>query len=269
MSIEGNLFEEKTPTDNSQQPPNGVAPPMEGQPPVPAQEPVKAPEVNDLFADQLKSITNTDGLPKYDSVEKALEALGHSQTHITSLTAQKKALEQQLEELKAQAEKYETVEDVVERLTAMNESRSQETPKPEGLDADKVQELVQKALNESREQERLSANAASVERELINKFGDKARDVVVAKAQELGIDVAQFKALSSNNPKMVLALFNQNSGPVVNPVTNSFNMHSGQPKEEKVGRPAKSLLSGASGREQADYMRQIRDEVYREHDITT
>ena len=53
----GNIFDEGT-----------GKPPVENKPQVPV----------DKYADLLKSIKNENGEQKYDSIEKALEALGHS-----------------------------------------------------------------------------------------------------------------------------------------------------------------------------------------------
>jgi len=52
------------------------------------------------------------------------------------------------------------------------------------------------------------------------------------------------------------------------PTTTSYNI-SAQPQAiEPVTAPKKSVLSGATAREQAEHMRAIKEEVYRKHGIT-
>ena len=49
---------------------------------------------SDLFTDQLAAIKNDQGVPKYDTVEKAIEALQHSQQYIPELKTQMSNQEQ-------------------------------------------------------------------------------------------------------------------------------------------------------------------------------
>ena len=54
------------------------------------------------------------------------------------------------------------------------------------------------------------------------------------------------------------------------PSFTNTSMHLGLNTQEPapVGRPDKSLLSGASSKDQAEYMRKIKEEIYRKNGIT-
>ncbi len=119
MADQPNVFEEQDKT-----PPEGV-----NQEKPEATPPQEKPPVEDLFADQLASIRNEDGKPKYDSVQKALEALNHSQEYIPQLKTELQQREERITALERELEKRGSVEDVVSRLTGKQE---QDPPREEG-----------------------------------------------------------------------------------------------------------------------------------------
>jgi hypothetical protein len=67
---------------------------------------------------------------------------------------------------------------------------------------------------------------------------------------------------------MVLALFNTKQ-PSTTPTSSSYNFGLQTPTQEVVKRPEKSLLCGSSSKDQMEFMKQIKAEVYAKHGITS
>jgi len=249
--------------------------PQEPQNPAPtpatptAQEPPSVtPE--SIFGDLLSAIKNERGEQKYDSVPKALEGLQHSQSFIAQLKQESETLRQELEKVKAEMTKRESVEDVVARLTA-----SQGNPAtPESvLDEQKAAALFERMLQETRTKESLESNVKSVQQELVSKFGssEAAQKAVVQKAQALGTTPEEIGKLSAQNPKMVLELFNSvqraHTGAPPTPSVNTDSFLGTPPKDDGLQKPEKSLLAGATYKEQLEYLKKIREDVYKRHGI--
>lgn len=231
--------------------------------------PVQANEAN--YADLLKSIHNEQGQPKYDSLPKALEGLAHAQQYIPQLKTELQSKEQELTTLREELAKRAAVEDVVTRLTAQQKDQQEQgtPPTSSGLDEQAVLKLVQQALGQAKQQDQSVSNQAQVQQALSSKYGDKSREVVEQKAKELGTTPAELGQLASRNPAMVLALFNTSAQPNVRPTTGSVNIPSSyMPDRAPLERPAKSLLSGATSKDQKAYMQKIKEEVYAKHGIT-
>ena len=228
-----------------------------------------APPAN-LFADQLTGIKNADGTPKYDSVPKALEALGASQQHIATLEAEAATSSTELATLRAEVAKHDGVEEVIARLAAQNEDlQVQETPAPAVVDNEAVLAMVRNALSADQAAAVANENVAKVQQAIIAKYGEKASEVLAAKAQELGTTLEGMKKLSADSPAIVLALFGGVPTSPNNPVSTSMALVPGPAAPDAVEPPQKSLLMGASSQDQMDYMRKIRDEVYAKHGVET
>ncbi|QHJ80876.1 MAG: hypothetical protein [Bacteriophage sp.] len=225
----------------------------------------------DVVATKLFNIKNEKGEPKYDSLEKAIGALEASQVFIPQLKDENERLKQELEAYKADLAKRDTVEDVISRFTTSRQS--QEPPHtsdvPKGLDEAAVQEMLQRTLTEREKAAVASQNVSAVRNALVSKFGDKAQEVVAAKASELGLTMDALSSLSASSPQAVLSWF-QASTPTSSgaPVRSSVNLPDAKPKEG-ITPPSKSLVrGGASSKDLMEYMAQIRKQVYKEHDIT-
>jgi type II secretory pathway pseudopilin PulG len=235
------------------------------------QEPVKEPSQSTPYEDLLKSIQNEQGQQKYDSLPKALEGLQHAQQYIPQLRAELQSKEQELATMRSELEKRSSVEEVVSRLTAQQKDRlGSDTPSvASGLDEQAVLQLVQQALGQAKQQDQAQSNTAQVQQALSSMYGEKSREVVEQKAKELGTTPAELGKLASQNPAMVLALFNAKGSPSVKPTTGSAHLSSTyQTERPALERPVKSLLSGATSKDQAAYMKRIKDEVYAKYNIT-
>lgn len=226
----------------------------------------------DVFSDQLKNIKNESGEQKYDSLPKALEGLAHAQTYIPQLKTELQKKEAELNELRQQLESRASVEDVVSRLTAKQEGSKQPEQTPaqvaQGLDEKAVAELFNR-LSAQQSQETVAAqNANSVQSALVQKYGDKAQEAVHSKAKELGMTPESIRALASQSPQAALALFGGGQlSP--QPTTSSINFPMSSKEPQPLQRPEKSLLAGATSKDQAAFMRQIKEEIYRKYDVKT
>lgn len=218
---------------------------------------------NDLFADQLAAIKNSDGAPKYDTVEKAMEALQHSQQYIPELKDKLSIQEQEINDLKAKLEAGQKVQDIVNKQTTPQEPANTTAP----IGEQEILDIVSNVLSQRSVEDTQKANADRVNKALVNKYGANAQAEVSKRAQELGMKPSEIGALSKSNPAAALALFGEkvSSSPTT---TTSFHIPADVVKHEPVKRPEKSVLSGATAGEQAELMRQIKEEVYRKHNIT-
>lgn len=227
----------------------------------------------DNFDALLDGIKNESGQRKYDSVPKALEGLTHAQQFISTLKSEKEQLEARLKELEQQASTTASVEEVVKRLTAKDQPKDDDkgTPPaeaPKGLDEAAVAKLVQDVLAKQNAASVQENNLKQVTSKLAAKYGDKAKDEVAKKASEMGITVERLKQLASESPQLVESAFGlqaTQSGP--KPTSGSFQTPQSGNTPASLERPTKSLLTGATAKEQAEYMKRVREEVYRQHGI--
>lgn len=231
-----------------------------------------ASPVKDDLATLLESIRNERGEQKYDNPLKALEGLRHAQEFIPQLKSKVTEQEQELIKLREALAKHESVEDVVARLTA---SQATTVTSESGLDEQKVSALFDQLLSKRETTLRTKANQEAVQEELVTKFGniEAANKAVIAKAKELGTTAEEIGVLSSQNPKMVLELFKAvqavSTGSPPSTTVNSDGFLSKKTETEGLKPPSKSLLAGATYKEQKAYLDQVRAEVYRKYGVTT
>lgn len=223
------------------------------------------PEVN-VFADQLSTITNEDGNQKYDTVDKALEALKHSQSFIPTLQSEKLALQEQVTKLSEQVAQHQGVQAVVDEITNRATPEPQANQPTAGMSAEEIAKLVTQTLDQRSQASTHQTNTQTVDAALKAQFGTEAMTKVAAKAKELGTTPEQLGKLAAESPNMVLALFGTEAKHV-NSTTTSYNFDTTPTEPERVTRPANSIMFGATNKETTDFMKQIRDEVYRDLDI--
>lgn len=220
------------------------------------------------YEDLLKGIKNEAGLPKYATIDEALKALQHSQDYIPQVKSQLTQKDQELADLRAKLEQHQSLEDVVSRLAKPNQPDTKDDhPNGSGLDESAVMKLVQQQLERNQQTLSAQANQQQVENALKAKYGDKAGDVVKQRAAELGLSPQALGELSSKSPQAVLALFNTQGSAGPKPTISSVNTSSFSQPQPTLERPSKSLLTGASSRDQAAYMAKIREDVYRKNGI--
>ena len=231
--------------------------------------PAQEPSQQSAFTDQLSMIKNENGEQKYDSVPKALDALAHSQSYIPQLKNEVASKDAEIAALKEELAKREAVGDVVDKLTAQ-QAQPETTPQVSGLNEQEVLNLVQNFSKEQAVAAQKIQNEKSVSDALFTQYGDKTQEVVANKANELGMTVKALKDLSQTSPQAALQLFQASvaSGPKA--TTGSYNIAAQAPREDfDVPPPEKSVLRGASTNEQIDYLRKIRESVYKKYNVET
>lgn len=240
----------------------------------------KAPVVDnsnvssDPFADKLKEIVNEQGQPKYKDTNAALEALKASQDHIKRLEAEKQAEKAIVDAAAAEKVRADALEEIVKRMT----SNSPQTPKQvetttnAGTSEEATIKLLEKVLSTRDAEAAAKQNVSNVQNALLAKFGDKTKDLVAAKAKELGMTPQELGTLSSKNPQLVLTVFGlagtTSSPQVTVPSATPFNA----PKvDQPLERPAQSLISGAGAtdKNRKAMMEKIRQEVYKKYNVET
>jgi len=159
---------------------------------------------------------------KYKTQEDALKSVPHAQKHIQNLEESYSSLQAELEALRAEAQKREGMEEVLKRL----EQRESQATEPQvqesqgaqpSVDPASLEELVASRVpelfNQYQTQQKQEQNLASVQDELLKRYGDKAKEALAGKAQELGISVQDLKEMSMKSPKAVLAYFGSTGNP--------------------------------------------------------
>lgn len=222
----------------------------------------------DIFVEKLMGITRDDGSPKYESVEQALDALKASQEHIAKI-------ERDNAELKTKAEQADLLNATLEELkrkNSMNDDKPQgNQPGNGGLNEEAVKELVRKQREEEKQQEAAITNIKTVQDAIIQRVGskEKAQEFVLNKAKELGISAERLKYISAESPNAALALLGETVKTPTSPNISSVRLPNTPPTEE-LKAPELSLLSGrgATGAKQVEYLRRVKEKVYKEHGIT-
>jgi len=218
----------------------------------------------------LSGIKNEQGQPKYQSVEKALEALQHSQEFIPTLKNQLATVEQELAQAKAEAAQAKRLEDVVAQLTTNNSALNGEPPPAaSGLGEADVIKLVQQSLVDLETKKVATSNVDAVQAALTAKFGDKTADVVAAKAAELGTTSKALGDLAAQSPQLVLTLFGTAQVKNLTPTTGSVVVPPINRPDTEIKRPEKSILVGATSKEQTAHLRDIREKVHARLGVTT
>lgn len=240
-------------------------------------KPVDPPKTDaDLFAvyaDKLAAIKNADGSPKYTDLDKALDALNASQEHIKRLETEATARQVKEQALTVEAEAAKELRETIRRMSEGNDNNagkpnSDNLTNTGGLSKEDAAKLVKDILDGERQTNAAVQNVSSVQDKLLAQFGDKARDVVKAKADELGITTEKLKELSATSPQMVLALFGTTSN-FTNGNTSTYSLGAKPIVEPEIKLPEKSLLSGsgATTAKQVDLMKQIKAKVYAKNGI--
>ena len=236
----------------------------EQAPVVPAAQPVP-------FEDLLGTVLNDQGQPKYSNVPDALKGLSHAQTHIQSL-------ESEMAILKSELDKRKSVEDALQAFTPKNEPVINQSS---GLSEEAVASLLDKRLQEMKQQEISKVNITKVTSALQQKFGEKAEESFYGKAAEVGLSKEQANTLAMNSPDVILALFGQVTTPAINVNSSSINTAGLQPQQqaiptmmdggkERISLPMgeKSMLLGTSTKDLLSEMQRHKAAVYSKYNLS-
>ena len=235
----------------------------------PTQTPTPVSQGDDALATKLSSIVNENGEPKYANVETALDALKASQEFIPRLKNQVTEQESEIARLREQVAKQTGVQEALERFAQpqAQPETTVETPS-EQLGKQDVESLVQNVFNQHLQQTQAEKNKELVQKALVEEHGDQASNYIKKKAAELNTTTDYLLELSQTNPTLALSVLGS-SKKDPKPLSGGTNSTGfSQPKEEGLQKPSKSLMLGADSSDVRDYMRKIREEVYKNHGIS-
>lgn len=223
------------------------------------------------YADLLSGIKNERGEQKYATIEDALTGLAHAQTYIPEVKSQLTQKDVELNALREELAKRQSVEEVIASLTPTQpvEPVVEPTSQPsQGLNQQDVLQLVQATLEKQKAQDVSNSNISKVRSALVSKYGEKAQEVAVARASELGMSMESLSALSASSPDAVLALLGatMTSAPTGAPIRSTVHLQE-QPREVNL-TPEKSMLRGASSRDVIAYMERIRNHIKQENGLS-
>ena len=221
------------------------------------------------FNDQLNAIVNEQGAKKYETVEVALEALKHSQAHIPGLESQLAAKDSELATLREQLSQTESVQSLIDKHTA-SLGVPEITPQENVPEVQDVAALVTQALEKQQLAQTEEANFNSVAEQLNKAYGDKAAQAITEKAKQLNTTPAYLESLAKTNPTMLMSLLGAPATVATPaPTYGSVSLSSLTPQAlPKLGRPEESLLAGAKPGAQLDFMKRVKEEVYRDLGVT-
>ncbi|NRA51983.1 MAG: hypothetical protein HRU12_22885 [Phaeodactylibacter sp.] len=178
-----------------------------------APAPVATPD--NLFADQLAGIKNPDGLQKYANVGDALTGAANAQDYIAQL-------QEQLATAKAEAAKAVSQQEIMEALKPTTPEAV--IPTVTGLGEEDAAALITKMLSEREVQSTNETNERDVSSAVVAQYGDKAKEVMVAKAAELGMSVEAIQSISRQSPQAAKQLLGLSSAvPTALPTGGSIN----------------------------------------------
>jgi hypothetical protein len=116
-------------------------------------------------------------------------------------------------------------------------------------------------LEQRSQEETATHNVSKVNSALVEKYGDKAAEVLSTRAQELGTTVQALKGVSQQNPDMVLALFADVApSSDKNPVTpTSATPRPTEPSNEYPTFEKPPLRGGATNKEILEALRKSKE----------
>ncbi len=162
-----------------------------GTPPVETPKPPVIP-------DHLKELIGEG--KKYATVDKAIESLPHKEAHILRLEQENAQFKEKLSEAIA-------IEEVYKKLTESAPRETGVTPPSAGMDEASVASVVKRQLLELEQERMAEANVKKVKDALIGKYGDKAKEVYDAKAQEFGVSKDFLNDIVRKSPRAAEELF--------------------------------------------------------------
>ena len=184
----------------------------------PVVAPVAAPvpaTPDTLFADQLSSIKNPDGLQKYANVGDALTGAANAQSYIAQL-------QEQLATAEAAAAKATSQQEIMDALKPTTPEAV--IPTVTGLGEEDAAALFTKMMADQKVQSTNETNERDVSSAVIAQFGDKAKEVMVAKAAELGMTMQALQGISRTSPAAAKQLLGLSSAtPTGIPTGGSIN----------------------------------------------
>jgi len=151
------------------------------------------------FSKILESIKRDDGSQKFDKVDTALQSIQPKDDHI-------KSLETENAKLKEDISKFGSQEEILKKFMDNRAPAEEAKPASPQLDQDTLSEMLTGLLNKRDEANVETANVQKVAQVLATKYGEKATEVMSAKAKEMGVSEDYLKEIIAKSPEAGLEL---------------------------------------------------------------
>lgn len=208
---------------------------------------------SNAYEDLLKTITAEDGRQKYQSVEDALKAMTHAQTHIRTIEEENAAI-------KAELDKRKTAEEL---LSGLRPQRTEEQPTSQpSFDPNVVEQLIEKKLEAKTHETVRKQNMDKVNAAFIAQYGDveKAKEAFTKAAQEAGVGMDFMTDLAARSPEAVLKLAGIGVKTGSAPAKTSSSLNTAGFQKVESTKPQGSLMY-ASTAEVAQYWKSLAEKV--------
>ena len=136
---------------------------------------------------------------KYADVGEAIKALHHSQEHIQTLETENR-------DLRTQAEKAKTTEEILEALRTKQEEGA-DNSHTTSIDEKALEEMLDRKLTDREQAAVATNNIKLVDTKMKSMFGDKAKSQLRAKATELGVSLDSMMRTASESPDAFMRWF--------------------------------------------------------------
>lgn len=163
---------------------------------------VTEPTTTTSLDDLLSGIKRDDGTQKYKTAEEALKSIPDKEAHIKKLTEELAALR----EGKDKTAVEQALAQILEAQKAAA-AKSATPPQPGAGDPGGLKaEDVEKILEARSARAAAESNLATFKKGLMEKFGDKAAEMLASEAAKLGLDVAAISKLAQSSPQAALRI---------------------------------------------------------------
>lgn len=159
---------------------------------------------------------------KYATVEAAVAALPHAQTHISKLESELAALREDLN-------KRQTTQELLDALKSTGTQPAATTAKE--INQDDIARLVEQVVTQKEIKKSSEANVSAVISRFKEAFGnDKARDQFLKLSQETGVSVTELNRLAALSPSVIYKLAGLNDKAPATPgkTTSTVNTQNSQ-----------------------------------------
>jgi hypothetical protein len=184
---------------------------------------------------------------KYSTVEKALEALVHSQKHIEKLEGENA-------NFKMEIDKVKTAEELLEEIKA-TANTSEPTSSAPQIDEGMIDRIVEAKITAKEHAATAKQNVDTVITRMTKEYGDasKAEEVYIAKAKELGLSVAAVNDMAAKSPTAVFSMFGltKHEAAPAGKLHSDVNLEPFSNQSQPPAKP-KSVMGGAKQNEILD-----------------
>lgn len=151
------------------------------------------------YTNMLGMIVNSEGKPKYATIDEALKGAVHAQAHISKL-------EQELADARKSQESAKKIEDVISTLQSRNNTDQSGSDKSlvKSVTPTDIQDIVKNVITDINTKATQDTNIKTVTSKFKELYGEKASETLYGKANDLGMSREDINSLIAKNPQAAL-----------------------------------------------------------------